>query len=1085
MEFTSYVKPQRRYSAYSIIESDDSVSNFDSFAQYVEWRDRNGNTCLDGKRIFPIRSTNGLVPYIKIVVNGKEETVPLLENYTLGSTGNQNIKWRIIKMDDQSEDFSSRDTVRITCPVRIVRIARVKIGEDEKYQEIGKAFSLPRTEEDYEWKDDKGRIYHGGALIEQLAEPMEFNKVLKGHEALQPEPESEQRQKSISGAEETAKQAADLAAIFAMDSLGTYIPLSIMSKIMTTVSEFEVRQAEQMRQAMQIIKDGNYYRNETNEMIKQKMIRALPQEIAEEFANSLSETEESMNDVAMLYNLQDGKIHVNYTILRALFFNTNGTIKNADLLEIFARHELRHKDYAQSKNPLKVLIHSIPKLEEFIVSIGDVYDFMSLHPNLGTLEMGYENAIKFILSNTSYIQVAGRLGEEIASIIAKGQTKIYYKAVEEAVIELVAPMYVENPEMFDIRDEKKRLRIIAVDGYNASGINNIKRKEEAKELAMKQAQILKANGYSSTVLDHVPLNADVTAYYKLPVNVSFNVNGINLVYDAYIREIDGIHVIGLKLKNNISSELDTAQNFGRAVLSFARDVNTNSIIRNTLNTISERAASMYGIITNMKVSPTGVAMIDFVDLTDNREIIRPEKLYSATDSEKEGTDDAELNASDLNGVYVVNDLEISMQELATIDQDIKAQEMYKLDEPEKYYEIRTSIEKLADNEFVKQAAKVKMSQGATAIILDIGTDIDISDETNIKRLIVAINGIHILGLKATLKIDLSKIIGRYEEVFNKLFEIGFDGISAECRQVNDVRELKIALEELEKASNAHAINARNTVRLQNENIKKELVESIGTVIDEYNILFITDINPNTAEVLLDEQKEINALKIGYKRGRRLLEIGVEVNIENMTVFKEIITKEAKIVSAGEIRSAMLESGVNGEISRHIGKILNGIDDEKVGVEEVVEAIGFIRGVLETNLVGKYIDAFGFSVKVYNMNEVSDREALGILLIKLFVTDEKIFETKEKLREYFREKEELLLKREEAQKTMIEHKEEMIKYINEIELDNEKEGKIAEERENIQELSLSLVVINNSLNKLSFDRILDEAKKRVKPSVNAI
>ncbi|MDR3275087.1 MAG: hypothetical protein LBS81_03780 [Endomicrobium sp.] len=85
----------------------------------------------------------------------------------------------------------------------------------------------------------------------------------------------------------------------------------------------------------------------------------------------------------MSYNSKDGKIHLNYAMLRTMFFDLNGDIKNKELLELIEMRELKYKNYSESSNPVKMAIRNIPKLEEFMISLGDIYNWIRLHRGMG------------------------------------------------------------------------------------------------------------------------------------------------------------------------------------------------------------------------------------------------------------------------------------------------------------------------------------------------------------------------------------------------------------------------------------------------------------------------------------------------------------------------------------------------------------------------------------------------------------------------------------------------------------------------------------------------------------------------------
>ncbi|MDR3275089.1 MAG: hypothetical protein LBS81_03790 [Endomicrobium sp.] len=102
-------------------------------------------------------------------------------------------------------------------------------------------------------------------------------------------------------------------------------------------------------------------------------------------------------------------------------------------------------------------------------------------------------------------------------------------------------------------------------------------------------------------------------YYRIPVNVSFTIDNNDFVYEAYVRQIDGIHVIGLKLKGSYAgTDLDAEKNSTAASLAFVKDINTSSL-RNNLNTLKENGALATNAITSsLEINQNGAAMVNFV-----------------------------------------------------------------------------------------------------------------------------------------------------------------------------------------------------------------------------------------------------------------------------------------------------------------------------------------------------------------------------------------------------------------------------------------------------------------------------------------
>ncbi|MDR3275078.1 MAG: hypothetical protein LBS81_03735 [Endomicrobium sp.] len=112
------------------------------------------------------------------------------------------------------------------------------------------------------------------------------------------------------------------------------------------------------------------------DIVLKELIESLPEDIglpAENFALDNS----TEFDIFMHYDDNDGFIHLNPLMIGAFFFDKAGkNIMNEKLLEIFIKHELKRKDFAQSA----VIIHKIPFIENFLVSVFDIFNLLIIMP---------------------------------------------------------------------------------------------------------------------------------------------------------------------------------------------------------------------------------------------------------------------------------------------------------------------------------------------------------------------------------------------------------------------------------------------------------------------------------------------------------------------------------------------------------------------------------------------------------------------------------------------------------------------------------------------------------------------------------
>ncbi|MDR2436750.1 MAG: hypothetical protein LBD17_01580 [Endomicrobium sp.] len=886
------------------------------------------------------------------------------------------------------------------------------------------------------------------------------------------------RSKSISSVRDAIDMAREISANL-INAQGQ-LPLAAMRRLLEAMTAFEEQQMEAIMAARNLINSGNYYTEEANDQILEKLIDTLPRDVAATFRQLLviDDTAESIDEV-MYFNSDDKKIYVSAAMIRAMFMDASGNIINKEMFEVFVRHELRHRNYSDPENALSEAIHSIDNVEEFIVSMGDIYDWiriMGLGSGVeGEVLFGYESAIQFIMTNLAQFNTSSAIGSDEAVRQAQAQSTTYYESIQEGAIDLIAPVYYQNPEMFNARDDKKSLRIIAAGGNVSEAIG--------------QAGVLLSRQYSVAVISNIALGTPIvdTQLYKwLGQNIVFTVprllpdgslTEISLEYEAYTRDTEeGVRLINLKLKGSSNPELDTQEHFAMAVMVFAKDINTNSVFR-------ERFSSLPGT-RRMEINPS-VAMIDFTDFGEDFDA---DALYVNEEMQRNPMTAQHLRRSDLNDVWVVKDIDLSEGNLTTIDQDIKAQEIFKLDKPEKYCEIPVTRRKLTDSKFVKRAVEVKKTQGATAIILDVVDVIDLSSQESIMMLAMAITAVHTLGLRITIKIDMAKITSDYENIFNRLFSAGFDGISLDATKVFDIIKLKTTLETLNKSSDMYSVEARNTIRLMDKETSDTLREVIGKDLEGYNTLFITDIDTGTGEVQVDEVRGRSAMRLGYERGKNLVKINIEVSASNISALLRVITTTAKDVSIRTIRQAVVGAGINQEVIKHIDRILGkteDTEDEVAGTQKSMEAAGFIRGVVESCLVKRYMDALEVNREIFEQNAASDKEALGVLVTALFVTNTEILATVESFREFLAGAKENLLNRPGAHRTALEQKKEAIEFVNGLIEKFEEEGMVTNESDKFPALQISIAVIDEALNKIMFSKIVEAVKHRTKVSVSAL
>jgi hypothetical protein len=643
------------------------------------------------------------------------------------------------------------------------------------------------------------------------------------------------------------------------------------------------------------------------------------------------------------------------------------------------------------------------------------------------------NACLFIHNNFSWIEEViislADIFTEIVFIIGKIKNVKQYKFFNRIVMQKPLSLFIAN-------------------SFNGQSTD-----------ASKYAQILARpnSSYVTAVVEHIPADTLVPTGYthRISVNVSFN----GLVYDVYVGNSKSICFIGLKLKNGQNSiNKDSSYNFAAAAQFFVNDLNTNAVLRQELNRS-----------TNLGISSEGVAMIDFIGFppgATTQESVQ--KLYQAGNM-----------SSSLAGVYSVEDLPITDESLTTMQQDIKATELFKLDQLDKFYKLDLKSIRLSDFEFIKKAIEIKKKEKATTIILNI-TDLNFNTvlQDTIKdnlRVITALA--HSFDIRIIMQVGIAKTID-YENIFQTLFELGFDAISIDAHEAQNIQTVRTVLDLLKTVSKENFITERNTILLNNRQIENQLYD-----LDEYNILVIASVNEETSVVTIDKVQKLEAKERGYQRGCRILEQNIDTTTTNIRELLNLLQQKSLSISPKEIRELVQKAGVSYVVEKHIEIILHGAPSENVAV---LEAVGFLRGFIESYALSQYLNAFNLSVEVFNTSEYDIKKSLSILLTALLVrdTENKIFKSPKALRIFFKKAKTILKENADLNDTtLLNLKKQMIVFTKDIieKFDDEENIDSAIHTSNstnpYRNLYIYIALADELIDVISFNRFLYEIGKR--------
>jgi hypothetical protein len=887
---------------------------------------------------------------------------------------------------------------------------------------------------------------------------------------------SPSRKKSEESAQGAAQAAAEIGMLLGTQAAVSMFvangPLKLMKNAMDSFAALERSQAIQVSEAQALVSQNNYSKGKTNEEILRQLLSnsELSPEDASMFLKLLSDVEIETSGEVMSYepNTQDpskpGKMHINYKMLRAMFLDANGNTQNIELFKVFVKHELTHMEFSTSDNPLYKAAHNIPFLEEFLVSFSDLYVWQQAQLILPE----YTNIVKFIFTNARILSIAAGISVEEAERISKLYTGLPQK---EMTMELL-PTVQGQLSGGSTSVQTSVLRPLSLFVANASDGSLTPASIYADKFGGA------ASDYTTAVVEHIPSTVLVPTGYsrRMSVNVSFN----GLVYDVYVRQnAQGKCFIGLKLKGGVDLEQNptaAAQNFAAAAQYFANDLNTNTVLREELN----RA-------TNLGISAEGVAMMDFVGFPPavqqtSRQLTQ--QLYESGDM-----------SQGLAGVYTAWDLEIGEENLTTIEQDIRSRQIFKLDTPEKLYSLDLKTARLTNSEFIREAASIKKKEGATTIILNI-TDFDFetinsaSVQENLKEIAGIIRS---LGLRPIIQVNINKT-DNYENLFRMLMGLGFEGISLEAGEVENIETIKSILEVLGQVSDENNITTdRNTIHLKNKAIK----DALGDLI-KYNVLAIVSIDEETHAAKIDEGAQLKAKDKGYLRGRRILEQKIDAGARNVRALLKLVLKDSSSVTPLEIREAVAQAGLADEaVKKHIEVLCTRASSDRATAAtdvSVMEAVGFLRGFIESYALSQYLQAFDLSPEIFNMNASSDKQSLAIILTAALIIDSEnqIFKSPSALKEFIGQAKTTFEQAQElSSATLANLRTQMITFANSIykQMDEERDIdsiiRISDADNPYRKLYVYLAIANDLINTVSFRKVVEETGTRAKAPVSAV
>ncbi|MDR2436466.1 MAG: hypothetical protein LBD17_00085, partial [Endomicrobium sp.] len=327
-----------------------------------------------------------------------------------------------------------------------------------------------------------------------------------------------------------------------------------------------------------------------------------------------------------------------------------------------------------------------------------------------------------------------------------------------------------------------------------------------------------------------------------------------------------------------------------------------------------------------------------------------------------------------------------------------------------------------------------------------------------------------------------------EDIFKTYLELGFDGISidAQNQDIEDIGLINDVINKLIIVSQNNSISEKNTIHLKNKAVR----DLLGN-LSSSNILTITNVDPQTLQASIDEQEALTAIEVGYERGRKVLEQNVRVEAKNIRVLLDISNKKYTNITVNDVRQAVTKAGLAPVLQKHVETLLKGLENDVKGTNyKVAQAIGFVRGLLESYAIGMYLDTFNISFETFNENDLNDRRALEALLAALFIidTNNTFFKDKITLVMFFEQAKTVFLE-SSTDDTLSNLKSQTISFTNLVieRFENEKDiTDLALDQGNpSQQICISLAILDDLINKVSLRKIVEQTGKRAKVSATAV
>jgi hypothetical protein len=225
---------------------------------------------------------------------------------------------------------------------------------------------------------------------------------------------------------------------------------------------------------------------------------------------------------------------------------------------------------------------------------------------------------------------------------------------------------------------------------------------------------------------------------------------------------------------------------------------------------------------------------------------------------------------------------------------------------------------------------------------------------------------------------------------------------------------------------------------------------------------------------------------------------IDAGARNVRALLKLVLKNSSSVTPLEIKEALAQAGLTDEaVKKHIELLCARASSDRATAANdvsVMEAVGFLRGSIESYVLSQYLQAFDLSHEIFNMNASSDKQSLAIILTAALIIDSEnqLFKSPSALKEFIGQAKTTFEQAQElSSATLANLRTQMITFANSIykQIDEERDIdsiiRTADTDNPYRKLYIYLAIANDLINTVSFRKVVEETGNRAKAPVSAV